>query len=142
MKQVIVREEEKPWELQLFAVDILVEALGDFLNYLIAVDEVLKGFMLISTIQNKWLLRGLLHYHFPFLVNRAKQHSHFRQLSLNVWRVKNRPEVHPASLSLAPLFENFLDFDKILFPIEDVLQEKLSVGRTCNQHCFLNVLIK
>ena len=53
MKQIVVGEEEEPWELQLFAVEILIEALRYFFNYLIAVDEVLKGFMLISTIQLK-----------------------------------------------------------------------------------------
>ena len=132
MKQIVVGEEEEPWELQLFAVEILIEALRYFFNYLIAVDEVLKGFMLISTIQHKRLLRSLLHDDSPFLVNRAKEDSDFRQLSLDVWRVKNGPEIHPASLSLAPFFKDFLDFNKVLFPIEDVLQEKLGVGRACN----------
>ncbi len=69
MKEVIIREKEKPWKSHSFGVQIVIQTLLDPLNHLVALLEILKESCLKTGIKDIWVLMRALHDVAPELVN-------------------------------------------------------------------------
>jgi hypothetical protein len=78
----------------------------------------------------------------PHFVHRGEGEVDFGQLRLDVGRVENGPQVAPATLSPAPLFQDFLYLHQARLPIQRFAEEEFCVGRACNDHCLLDVLVE
>ena len=120
---------------------VLVELFLDALDRFIAVFEVFEGTLLVAGVKHDWTLLSLRHDDSPHFVHGRESDVDFGQLGLDVGRAKDRPQVAPTTLSAAPLFQDFLNFDKARLPVKCLGQEVLAVGRARNDHCLLDMLI-
>lgn len=142
LQQVVVWQEEEPRKDQALLSEVISKPFLNPIKRLVAALETLHEPALEASLEDEWAEPSIMHCAPPNLVDALESCSHDRQLLLDIWRGEYRLEIQPASLHLAPLFEDLLDSYQRRLPVVHLRPQKLYVWRAGNGHGLQNMLVE
>jgi hypothetical protein len=142
LKKFLIREEEKSREASSLGLQVLRQALLDFVQQFIAVLELCLVFFTLDVVPHVLLSGEDLKGQFPVLVHLVKFQLFSSHLLLDIFRGENRFEVHPSSLGLDPVFKGILDEDDSCLSHVEPVDDGLDVRTGLHHQQGIEVIVK
>lgn len=115
LQHLVIGQEVEAWEGGSLGTQVLLEALLNFVEPLVVVDEFLEvdtDFVVGGEVKGSWLLLGASHVLLPLLVDHLEHLGLGWKLLDDVLSVENVFQVHPLALELEPLVDKIGQVDE------------------------------